>query len=113
MRPAATMSIATVRPQHAITAVCGLMLFSCVARICSAQELTLKPFKADGIYALGEKAGWTATLPAGSASAVADYSYIIRKNNLDVIKSGSLDLSRPATIEVTLDEPAMLYAVVK
>src|SRR5207244_2228507 len=39
------------------------------------------------------------------------YAYAVRKNNFgDPIKTGTLDLANgPATIEVTLDEPAMLY----
>jgi cephalosporin-C deacetylase len=86
-------------------------LLACIALICSAAELTLTPFKPDGIYALGETAGWTAT--RSSASAPSAYRYVIRKNNLDEIQKGTLDLSRPARIEVTLNEPAMLYLEVQ
>jgi cephalosporin-C deacetylase len=72
------------------------------------QQLLFTPFHSDGIYRRGEKAGWTASLPAGISGA--KYTYTIKKNNLDVLKSGTLDLSSGnATIEITLGEPAMVY----
>jgi cephalosporin-C deacetylase-like acetyl esterase len=75
-----------------------------------AQSLTFTPFNASGIYQLGEKAGWTVTLPPGSSG----YTYTIKKNNSDVIKTGTLDSSTgTSTIEVTLAEPAMLYTEVR
>jgi cephalosporin-C deacetylase-like acetyl esterase len=41
---------------------------------------------------------------------VGDYKYTVKKNNLDVIKTGTLDLSSGAAkIQVTLVEPAMVY----
>jgi cephalosporin-C deacetylase len=67
-----------------------------------AQDLSFTPFKATGIYELGEKAGWT--VPPGTTG-----TYTIKTNNLDVIKSGDLG----TTIETTLSEPAMLYVEVK
>jgi cephalosporin-C deacetylase len=77
--------------------------------LCFGAELEFTPFKPGGIYALGEKAGWTVSAPANVAGT---YSYTIKKNNWDVIKSGPLDLSRTETIEATLNEPAMLYVEV-
>ena len=88
------------------------LMFSAAALASQAQPLILTPFKPGGIYGLGEKVGWTLTAPEGAAQG-AEYVYTVKKNNFDVIKSGRLDLSRPATIEVTLDEPAMLYVEVK
>jgi cephalosporin-C deacetylase-like acetyl esterase/lysophospholipase L1-like esterase len=79
------------------------------APLCAAQQLTLTPYKASGIYAVGEKVGWTASLPPGATPA-GDYSYVVRKNNLTVIKTGTINLSSGrATVEVTSDEPAMIY----
>jgi cephalosporin-C deacetylase len=75
-----------------------------------AQPLSFAPFKSSGIYELGEKAGWTVKLAEGAAAPAAGYNYVIRKNNSDTIKTGTLDLSSgSATIETTLSEPAMLY----
>ena len=88
---------------------CVLLL---VARLAIAQSLTFAPFHQSGVYDLGEKAGWTVTLPSGAAG-VSGYSYTIKKNNLGTIKTGVLDLSSgTATIETSLDEPAMLYVEV-
>lgn len=84
------------------------LLFAIAALSAQAEDLELTPFKSSGIYEVGEKAGWTVT--AGpDASPTAAYTYTIKKNNFDVIKTGKLDLSSTATIEATLDEPGMLY----
>ncbi len=90
-----------------ILAACCFVLAA--THLCSAQQVKLTPYKASGIYRLGEKVGWTANLPQG-ALPTGDYAYTIRKNNQDVIKTGRLDFSRGrATIEVILNEPAMVY----
>ena len=87
------------------------LLFAAAA---GAQSLVCTPFHAAGIYNLGERAGWTVTLPQGQSAPPGAYTYTIRKNNFDTIKSGDLDFSSgAATIETRLDEPAMLYAEVK
>ncbi len=76
-----------------------------------AQQLSFTPLHKNGIYDIGEKAGWTVTQGAGGT--VTKYGYVIRKNNLEVIRTGTLDLSSGvATIEATLNEAAMLYVVV-
>jgi cephalosporin-C deacetylase-like acetyl esterase len=75
-----------------------------------AQPLTLTPLNPSGIYQPGEKAGWTVTLPDGAAAPSGHYTYTIKKNNQEEIKSGELDLSSgKARIDLSLDEPAMLY----
>jgi cephalosporin-C deacetylase-like acetyl esterase/lysophospholipase L1-like esterase len=66
------------------------------------------PFRASGIYALGETAGWNVTLP-WNAHAV---TYVIRKNNLAELGRGSVKPGKPATIEAKLDEPGMVYVEV-
>ena len=72
----------------------------------SAQQPSFTPFHQSGIYHLKEKAGWKLSAPPDSAG----WNYVIRKNNLDTIKSGALDFSQgDATIEISLAEPAMLY----
>jgi len=91
----------------AATLICLLV----AARSSFAQDLALSPLKPGGIYERGEKAGWHVTPPAGAPAK--GYTYALRKNNLDVIKSGDLDTSHPTTIETTLDEPAMLFLEVR
>ena len=76
-------------------------------------QLNFTPIQSSGIYALGERAGWTVT-PAPGAAPAGQYAYEIKKNNRDTIQSGTLSFaSGSATIEATLDEPAMLYVTVK
>jgi len=78
------------------------------ASLAHAQPLTFTPFRESGIYGLGEKAGWTVTIAKDAPAA--NYTYVIKKNNSETIRTGALDLSSgAATIEATLNEPAMLY----
>jgi hypothetical protein len=78
-----------------------------------AQQLTFTPFHYNGIHDLREKAGWTITGTESGSAGKAEFSYTIKKNNMDVIKAGALELSSGrATIELQLDEPAMLYVQV-
>jgi cephalosporin-C deacetylase-like acetyl esterase len=82
----------------------ALFLALATTALVCGQELTFTPFHASGIYALGEKAGWTVTGPPIS------YTYVIKKNNFDVIQAGVLDLtSGKTTVETALNEPAMVY----
>src|SRR5215211_6358069 len=97
-------------PVRTITTAFVFVLLA--AHLCPAQQPTFTPYKAGGIYNVGEKVGWTADLPAG-ADRSATYTYTVRKNNQDVIKTGTLDFSSGrATIETALDEPAMVYVQV-
>ena len=68
------------------------------------------PFKASGIYALREPAGWTVRLPIGAPVPAGKFAYTLKTNNHTVVRSGDLDLSSGWTnVSVTLDHPAMLY----
>jgi cephalosporin-C deacetylase-like acetyl esterase len=89
----------------------ALVLFvSCSAFLAHAQQLMFKPLNQSGIYALGEKAGWTVSLPAGVPVPAGGFTYTLKQNGLDVIKSGKLELADgPVTIETALKEPAMLF----
>jgi cephalosporin-C deacetylase len=94
------------------TAVAAFTLLLFAAHVCSAQQPTFTPYKASGIYGLGEKVGWTVELPPGAPRS-AVYTYAVRKNNQDVIKTGTLDFTNGrASIETTLNEPAMVYVQV-
>lgn len=68
------------------------------------------PYHASGIYARGEKVGWKVALPAGDLHTLA-YSYVVKKNGRVPIASGKIT-SAASVIEVTVDEPAMLYVEV-
>jgi cephalosporin-C deacetylase len=77
----------------------------------STPALTFTPFKSSGIYAVGEKVGWTvvAAAPAAAAPEVR-YGYSVRRNNAVPIHNGPLVFSDgKATIETSLDRPGMVY----
>jgi cephalosporin-C deacetylase len=87
-----------------------------VALFCTSaraqQVLTLTPFHANGFYQPGEKVGWTVTRPTGVAGPTR-FTYDIKNNGFDVLKSGMLDLSAgTATIEIVVNEPSMIYVQV-
>jgi cephalosporin-C deacetylase-like acetyl esterase len=77
-----------------------------------APPLRLAPYHTDGIYQVGEKAGWRVT-PAAETPATAKFHYVIKRNNFTAIATGEFDLaSGQATIETTLDAPGMVYVEV-
>ncbi|MCW5940818.1 MAG: acetylxylan esterase [Fimbriimonadaceae bacterium] len=71
------------------------------------------PFKASGIYKIGERVGWNVAFAGGitgGSTAFPRYAFSLRRNNEVVLKSGELPADGSATtIETTLAEPAMLY----
>jgi cephalosporin-C deacetylase len=70
------------------------------------------PYHLSGIYSMGDTVGWTISEPGGSASPNANFTYKILRDNAVLIKSGNLDLSSGrAKIEVKVDQPCMIYAV--
>jgi len=72
--------------------LCVALIFVFVF-VAQAQQLSFTSFHKSGIYELGEKAGWTVTLAQDTDAPVSKYTYVIKKNNLDVIQEGTLDLS--------------------
>ena len=87
------------------------------ARASAQQGLTFTPFHANGIYQTGEKVGWTVTRTKNGATGhqpgqISDYE--IKKNEREVLRSATLDLSSgTATIEAVLDEPCMVFVELK
>ncbi|HKE21516.1 MAG TPA: acetylxylan esterase [Bryobacteraceae bacterium] len=80
------------------------------AAVAAAQSPTFTPFHENGIYGLGERAGWT----VAAAPSAQPVPYVIRTNNAVTVQTGTLDLSSGiATLETKLDEPAMLYVEVQ
>jgi cephalosporin-C deacetylase-like acetyl esterase len=76
------------------------------------QHLVFTPYRASGIYDIGDTVGWTVT-PATSPPPYA-FKWTIRRNNAVVVKEGTLDLSAgKAAIEIVADEPAMIYVAVE
>ncbi len=86
---------------------------SAAAARAAAPKLTGVPFHADGIYALGQKVGWTVSLAPGQSPPAGSFRYTIKTNDLDVRKTGRFTLSSgPVRITTRLDEPAMVYVAV-
>src|SRR3954466_15672224 len=76
------------------------------------QQLTFTPNHASGIYDVGETVGWTVT--PGPVTPTYAYKWTIRRNNAVVLKEGKLDLSSGKDkIEITGDQPEMLYVAVE
>src|SRR5476651_33346 len=66
-----------------------------------APTIVAAPYHASGIYAAGEKAGWTISPAPGAAVPAADFTYTVKTNNSATIKTGAFNLaSGSATIEV-------------
>ncbi len=65
----------------------ALILFAFQAE---AQQLNFVPFHSSGIYGLGERAGWTVSPAQVVTAPAAQYTYEIKKNNLETIKRGTL-----------------------
>jgi cephalosporin-C deacetylase-like acetyl esterase len=88
------------------------VIFVCTAMLATAQnQLTFVPFHPNGIYERGEVAGWH--VAAAANATCLQYSYTVKKNNKDIVKTGHLDMSaRPISIEVRIDEPAMILVEV-
>ena len=76
------------------------------------QQLSFAPYHSSGIYDVGEKVGWVVT--PGPVSPKYLYRWTVRRNNAVVLKEGKLDLSfGKDTIEVTTDQPEMIYVAVE
>ncbi len=79
----------------------------------AAQQPVFTPDHPSGIYAVGERVGWTVTLPDG-ATTHGPYRYTIKRNGGEVVGAGPLDLATGrARVETALAEPAMLVVEVR
>jgi cephalosporin-C deacetylase-like acetyl esterase/lysophospholipase L1-like esterase len=103
------MSI-TLHPSRSRRVLQAYLLAALCCNAASAQQgLTFTPFHPNGIYQPGEKVGWTVTR-SDSATGPARFDYEIKKNEREVLRSATLDLSSgTATIAAVLDEPCMVF----
>jgi cephalosporin-C deacetylase len=108
-------------PMHSVARRSALVFALLAAALAGAahsvaQQPSFTPDRPSGIYAVGERVGWTVALSGSAGRAIqrsGPYTYTIRQNGGQLIASGSLDLaSGPARIETTLTEPAMLLVEV-
>ena len=75
------------------------------------QQLVFTPYRASGIYDVGDMVGWTVS--PGPAKVTHGYKWTIRRNNAVVLKEGRLNLSGNDKIEIVADQPAMIYVAVE
>jgi cephalosporin-C deacetylase len=76
------------------------------------QQLAFTPYRATGIYEVGDTVGWT--VAPGPDELTYTYKWAIRRNNAVVLKEGKVDLSSGRDkIEITGDQPEMLYVAVE
>ena len=79
-----------------------------------AQQLTFAPYRASGIYDVGERVGWTVGVAPGRDAAPGSYTYTVKRDGLAVMGTGSFDLaSGHATIETSLAQPGMILVEVR
>src|ERR671927_221552 len=98
------------RPSITLALVVAACAFAQRAPI--PEQLTFAPYRASGIYDIGETVGWTVT--PGPVAPPYAYKWTIRRNNAVVLKEGKLDLSSgKAAIEVVGDQPEMIYVAVE
>jgi len=104
----AQRSFASVRGRALLLAA----VTASIAAPCLAQQApnpTFTPYHKNGIYEVGEKAGWNVTLPEGATAPTGHYTYTVRANQMETLKTGELDLSSgKATLDVPSDTPVML-----
>jgi cephalosporin-C deacetylase-like acetyl esterase len=86
------------------------LLTACAATPLLAQKPTFTPDHPTGIYAVGERVGWTVTLPPADSS----YRYVVRENGGTVLDSGRVALrDGKGRIETSLSEPGMILVEVR
>lgn len=91
----------------------ALLATAIAQRTFSRVTVEFVPDRATGLYAVGDKVGWTVRVADGVAKPTTPFSYVVRLNNQTVIQSGSLDLSMGSQhIEVKATEPAMVMLAV-
>lgn len=74
--------------------------------------ITITPERPSGLFAVGETVRWTVRAPLGMPNA--RYAYEVRENNLAVLSSGTLDLSRGMDrVEGALSRPGIISMVLR
>ena len=76
-------------------------------------ELTFTPWRSDGVYSLGQRAGWTVVRAPGAEDRQSRYSYTVVRDEKAIVKSGMLDLSSGAAqVVLPSDSPASFRVIV-
>jgi len=100
-----------MRPHSLLAALLALVAGGTAAE---AQQLTFTPYRTTGIYAVGERVGWSVAVAPGQGAAPGRYTYTVKRDGLTVVRTGSFDVSSgTATIETSLDRPGMVLVEVR
>jgi cephalosporin-C deacetylase-like acetyl esterase len=76
------------------------------------QQLVFTPYRASGIYDIGDTVGWT--VAPGPVEPTYAYKWTTRRNNAAVLSEGKLDLSSGRDkIEIKGDQPEMIYVAIE
>lgn len=79
-----------------------------------AQPLAFTPYHATGVYAVGERVGWSVAVEPGQSATPGRYTYVVRRDGLAIVGRGSFDIpSATATVETSLDRPGMVLVEVR
>jgi cephalosporin-C deacetylase-like acetyl esterase/lysophospholipase L1-like esterase len=94
--------------------VLALLAASCVSiggnEVQAAEALVVTAYDDDCIYEPGQKVGWKIEATENGSPL----TYHLRKNNFATLAEGELDLADgDANVEVTVDEPAMVFLEIK
>ena len=93
---------------------CFVLALLAAAAPAAAQQLTFTPFHPNGIYAVGERVGWSVAVAPGQSPARGRYRYTVKRDGGTVVGSGTFDLaSGAATIRTTLRQPGMVLVEVR
>lgn len=99
-----------------LTLVLGFALVSASALAQGGEQApAFTPFHANGIYAVGEKVGWTAQLPPPSAGEPQrGYKFVFERNMKEPLaSSATVTKDGRATFETAAAEPGMIYVTVE
>ncbi|MGH8221187.1 MAG: hypothetical protein ACREUT_21860 [Steroidobacteraceae bacterium] len=76
-------------------------------------ELAFRAWRADGVYAPGQRAGWTVSSAPGADVRQEHYSYTVIRDEKAVVKTGAFDLSSgSAEIDLPSGSPASFRVIV-
>jgi cephalosporin-C deacetylase len=81
-------------------------------RVPPVQQLLFLPYHSSGMYDVGDTVGWIVS--RGPTAPTYAYKWTIRRNNKEVLKEGTLDLtSGKDKIEIVGDQPEMIYVAIE
>jgi len=79
-----------------------------------AQQLAFTPFHASGIYAVGERVGWTVATAPGQSAPPGAYHYVVKRDGQTIVGKGTFTLaSDSARIVTSLHQPGMILVEVR